>query len=227
MSASSRACVAAGFVGRENALAVFVGMLGPLVATVITWVLSDRTYQTESVTVDGRDDCGVSRKSHVLRLVCGEHASSAAIADDCHSWSVSPPSLSVCISRRRCCYADCSRGDVSRPGRRHDSPGSPGTRCGRSRQVRCRRDLIGHVSNSGLDHPLIHLPKVFGIDVSVTKHVLMLWLVAVGVFVITTWAVRRYLRQDRLVPSGFMNGLEAVVEFVRDPSCCPTSGGNG
>ena len=38
--------------------------------------------------------------------------------------------------------------------------------------------IIGHVANSGIDHPLIHLPKIFGIDFSVTKHVLMIWLVA-------------------------------------------------
>jgi F-type H+-transporting ATPase subunit a len=84
--------------------------------------------------------------------------------------------------------------------------------------------ILGHVSNSGLDHPLIHLPKVFGIDLSITKHVLMLWLVAVAVFVIITWVVRRYLRQERLVPSGFMNVLEAGVEFVRDSIVLPNVG---
>jgi F-type H+-transporting ATPase subunit a len=86
------------------------------------------------------------------------------------------------------------------------------------------KTIIEHVSNSGLDHPLIHLPKVFGIDLSITKHVLMLWIVAVAVFVIITWAVRRYLRQDRLVPSGFMNALEAGVEFVRDSIVLPNVG---
>src|SRR5579862_6788844 len=84
--------------------------------------------------------------------------------------------------------------------------------------------IIEHVSNSGVDHPLIHLPKILGIDFSVTKHVFMLWLVAAGVFVVITWAVRRYLKQDRLLPSGFMNGLEAVVEFVRDDIVQPNVG---
>src|ERR687896_1784554 len=69
--------------------------------------------------------------------------------------------------------------------------------------------IIGHVSNSGLDHPLIHLPTVFGIDFSVTKHVLMLWLVAVFVFVVVTFTIRRYLRQDRPVPSGLLKSLQA------------------
>src|SRR5438034_20479 len=84
--------------------------------------------------------------------------------------------------------------------------------------------IIEHVSNSSIDHPLIHLPKVFGIDFSVTKHVFMLWLVAAVVFVVVVWTVRRYLKQDRRVPSGFMNGLEAVVEFVRDAIVQPNVG---
>ena len=84
--------------------------------------------------------------------------------------------------------------------------------------------IIEHVSNSGHDHPLIHLPTVFGIDFSVTKHVFMLWLVAAIVFVVVSWNVRRYLQQNRLIPSGFMNGLEAVVEFVRNTIVLPNVG---
>ena len=84
--------------------------------------------------------------------------------------------------------------------------------------------IIEHVSNSPIEHPLIHLPKVMGIDLSVTKHVFMLWLVAAVVFVVVTWTVRRYLRQDRLLASGFMNGLEAIVEYVRDSIVHPNMG---
>ena len=84
--------------------------------------------------------------------------------------------------------------------------------------------IIHHVANSSIDEPLIHLPRILGIDFSVTKHVFMLWLVAATVFVVITWAVRRYLKQDRLIPSGFMNGLEAIVEFVRDEIVQPNVG---
>ena len=84
--------------------------------------------------------------------------------------------------------------------------------------------IIEHVSNSPIDHPLIHLPTLFGIDFSVTKHVFMLWAVAAIVFVVVTLTVRRYLKQDRLIPSGFMNALEAVVEFVRDGIVEPNVG---
>src|SRR5580700_12330178 len=95
---------------------------------------------------------------------------------------------------------------------------------GASEKFDAGKVIIEHVSNSGIDHPLLRLPKVFGIDFSVTKHVLMLWLVAAVVFVVVTWAVRRYLKQDRLIPSGFMNGLEWVVEFVRDAIVLPNVG---
>jgi len=84
--------------------------------------------------------------------------------------------------------------------------------------------IIEHVSNSSHDDPLFSLPHVFDIDFSVTKHVFMLWLVAAIVFIVVTFSVRRYLKQERLIPSGFMNGLEAIVEFIRDTIVRPNIG---
>ena len=46
--------------------------------------------------------------------------------------------------------------------------------------------IIEHVANSPLDHPIIHLPTLAGIDFSVTKHVFMLWVVAAVVFVVVS-----------------------------------------
>jgi F-type H+-transporting ATPase subunit a len=84
--------------------------------------------------------------------------------------------------------------------------------------------IIEHVSNSSHDHPLLRLPTIMGIDFSVTKHVFMLWLIAGFVFVVITSAVRRYLKQDKPVPGGFMNALEAVVMFIRDDIVQPNVG---
>ncbi|MEQ1909802.1 MAG: F0F1 ATP synthase subunit A [Vicinamibacterales bacterium] len=84
--------------------------------------------------------------------------------------------------------------------------------------------IIEHVSNSSHEHPLIHLPRLLGIDFSVTKHVLMLWLVAALVFIVITVTVRKYLSQDRKIPSGFMNAIEALVEFIRDSIALPNVG---
>jgi F-type H+-transporting ATPase subunit a len=95
---------------------------------------------------------------------------------------------------------------------------------GHAEKFNAGETIIHHVANSPVSDPLIHLPTIAGIDFSVTKHVLMLWLVAGFVFVVVTWAVRRYLRQDRLIPSGFMNALEAVVEFIRDDIAEPNVG---
>jgi len=84
--------------------------------------------------------------------------------------------------------------------------------------------IIEHVANSPGDHPLIHLPHILGIDFSVTKHVFMLWAVALTVFAIITLVVRGYLKKGNPVPSGAANGLEAVVEFIRDSIVLPNVG---
>ena len=84
--------------------------------------------------------------------------------------------------------------------------------------------IIEHVANSSFEHPILHLPVIFGIDFSITKHVFMLLLVATVVFLLITTTVRRYLRQERLVPAGFMNALEFVVEFIRDSIVAPNVG---
>jgi F-type H+-transporting ATPase subunit a len=84
--------------------------------------------------------------------------------------------------------------------------------------------IIGHVANSDIHHPLIHIGPFFGIDFSVTKHVFMVWVVATVLFVVVTSLVRRYIRQSTPVPTGGMNALEAVVEFVRDSIVLPNTG---
>jgi len=84
--------------------------------------------------------------------------------------------------------------------------------------------IVEHVSNTSHENPLIHLPKVFGIDMSVTKHVLMLWVVAAVLFVVIVSIVRRYARQDRLVPDRGMSLLEIVVDFLRDSIVEPNVG---
>ena len=85
-------------------------------------------------------------------------------------------------------------------------------------------NIIHHVSNSSLDHPLIHLPHVFGIDLSVTKHVLMLWIVAIVVACAVIIPIQKYLQKNKPIPSGWMNVLEIVVKFVRDSIVQPNIG---
>ena len=84
--------------------------------------------------------------------------------------------------------------------------------------------IIDHVSNSSLDHPIVHLPHILGIDFSVTKHVMMMWLVSGFLFLVITMATRAYLKQERRIPTGFMNGLEWLVQSIRDSIVLPNVG---
>ena len=84
--------------------------------------------------------------------------------------------------------------------------------------------IIEHVSNTSVDDPLIHLPRVFGIDMSVTKHVFMEWVVAAILFFGITWLVRRYLAQERMIPGRAASLLEITLEFVRDSIVGPNLG---
>ncbi len=68
----------------------------------------------------------------------------------------------------------------------------------------------------------IHLPhlELFGIDVSITRHVVMMWIATlflVVAFFVTT-------RGRGLVPRGFGNMLEAIVLFIRDEIAKPNIG---
>jgi F-type H+-transporting ATPase subunit a len=84
--------------------------------------------------------------------------------------------------------------------------------------------IIGHVSNSSAEHPLIHLPTILGVNLSVTKHVFMVWLVAASVFAIVTLIVRRSVARAELKPSGAASGIETIVEFIRDGIVVPNVG---
>jgi len=86
------------------------------------------------------------------------------------------------------------------------------------------KTIIEHVSNSSIDEPLVRLPHLLGVDLSITKHVFMIWLVAAIIFIAVMLSVRRYLRQERPIPSGFMNALEAVVDFIRESIVRPNVG---
>src|SRR5688572_27942055 len=85
--------------------------------------------------------------------------------------------------------------------------------------------ILGHVANSPIDHPLIPLPTIAGINLSVTKHVVMLWIAAAALLIVTTIAVRRYVRRGTMVQSGPVMGLfEYVAVRIRDEIVAPNVG---
>ena len=80
--------------------------------------------------------------------------------------------------------------------------------------------IIEHVANSDV---MIHL-ELFGIDLSITKHVIMLWIAAGLLITAALYATRRYRKEERPIPSGFSNAFEYVVDFVRTSILIPTVG---
>jgi len=85
-------------------------------------------------------------------------------------------------------------------------------------------NIIHHVSNSDISHPIIHLPTLYGINFSVTKHVFMLWLVTILIGIAVIIPVRRFLTSGRPVPTGWMNVLETIVQYIRDSIVKPNVG---
>ncbi len=92
-------------------------------------------------------------------------------------------------------------------------------------------ELLHHIKDgSELDLPFIgqvHLPHVhlFGIDMSITKHVVFLWLAAIILIVALSVVARKNGKNK--VPKGFGNLVEIFVMFVRDEIVIPNMGKGG
>tara|TARA_B100000212_G_C27205910_1_gene460829 strand:+ start:363 stop:767 length:405 start_codon:yes stop_codon:yes gene_type:complete len=87
-------------------------------------------------------------------------------------------------------------------------------------------NIIHHVSNSSKEHPIIKIPEIFGIDFSVTKHVLMLWIVTFIVSFVVILPLRKYLSSNGKIKSKWVTLIEYIVEFVKDSISRPNVGQN-
>jgi len=74
----------------------------------------------------------------------------------------------------------------------------------------------------------IHIGR-FAIDISPTRHVVMLWIAALLCIITTLIALRAHNRRTRegKAPSGFGNGLEALVLYLRNEVVLPNVGAHG
>ncbi len=70
-----------------------------------------------------------------------------------------------------------------------------------------------------IDLPQIHL---FGMDISITKHVVFMWIAVVLLIVILSYVAKSYKKS--LVPRGITNLMEVLIVFVRDEIVKPTIG---
>lgn len=71
---------------------------------------------------------------------------------------------------------------------------------------------------------IVHLPEIhlFGMDLSITKHVVFMW-IAVLLLVLAFIAAKKSY-QKSLIPKGVTNLLEVLIIFVRDEIAKPTIG---
>jgi F-type H+-transporting ATPase subunit a len=74
----------------------------------------------------------------------------------------------------------------------------------------------------------IHIGR-FAIDISPTRHVVMLWIAAILCLATVLLALRAHNRKARegKAPSGFGNGLEALVLYMRNEVIIPNVGAHG
>ncbi len=70
----------------------------------------------------------------------------------------------------------------------------------------------------------LYLPhlQLFGLDISITKHVVFMWLGAILLFFVMTRIAKAY--KTSIVPKGFTNFWEVFILFVRDEIARPTIG---
>jgi len=105
--------------------------------------------------------------------------------------------------------------------------------------------ITPHITDAHtLDYPCFHtgfvceyeLPRWnpihvgnFALDISPTRHVVMLWVAAFLCIVTTLLALRAHNRKTRegKAPSGLGNGLEALVLFLRNEVVIPNVGAHG
>ncbi len=96
-------------------------------------------------------------------------------------------------------------------------------------------ELLDHLKDSHvIDTPfghveLPHIPPVviggYSIDLSLTKHVVFLWIAAIILVALAVSSARRY--RKTLVPSGYVGALETVLVFIRDEVVLSTMGTGG
>ncbi|HOJ17897.1 MAG TPA: F0F1 ATP synthase subunit A [Ignavibacteriaceae bacterium] len=70
----------------------------------------------------------------------------------------------------------------------------------------------------------IYLPhlELFGIDISITRHVVFLWIVAILTFIVFRKVAKAYQKES--VPRGMTNFFEVFIVFVRDEIAEPNIG---
>ena len=82
--------------------------------------------------------------------------------------------------------------------------------------------ILHHVTND-LNYKFLEL-HLFGYDISITKHVIMLWIAAAFTVILAIYGTRRYRKNENAQPKGLSHLYEILINFIRDDIVIPNIG---
>ena len=82
--------------------------------------------------------------------------------------------------------------------------------------------ILHHVTND-LNHKFLDL-HLFGYDISITKHVIMLWIAAALTVSLEIYGTQRYRRNENAQPKGLSHLYEILINFIRNDIVIPNIG---
>ena len=85
--------------------------------------------------------------------------------------------------------------------------------------------ILHHVTNTRSD--IWYNINLFGFDLSITKHVIMLWIVAFITIAISIYATRSYRANKDAKPKGIAHLFEILMEFIKSDIVIPNIGSSG
>ena len=85
--------------------------------------------------------------------------------------------------------------------------------------------ILHHVTNTRAD--VWHHINLFGLDLSITKHVVMLWVVAFITITLSIYATRLYRKSKEAQPKGIAHLFEILMEFIKSDIVIPNIGNKG
>ena len=82
--------------------------------------------------------------------------------------------------------------------------------------------ILEHVVNN--THQTLFALNIFGVDMSISKHVVMLWVVALTAIILSLYSTRIYRKNISSKPKGISHLFEILLEFIKSDIVIPNIG---